>query len=99
MEFILSTRGDAGAVLEAARRAVWKADPDLPISYSTLMEGLVSQAVATPRFYTILLGSLAGLAALLAILGVYGVVAFAVSQEGDRGAVQCRRRTQLRPGL
>ena len=80
MEFVLSTRGDAGPVLEAARSAVWEADPELPISYTTLMEDLVSQAVATPRFRTMLLASLTGLAALLAILGVYGVVAFAVSQ-------------------
>jgi len=44
------------------------------------MEQLLTDSVAQPRFYSLLLGSFAGLALVLAMVGVYGVISYSVAQ-------------------
>jgi putative ABC transport system permease protein len=63
----------------AARKTIARIDPGIPLKVSTL-EQFHSDAVALPRFRTLLLMAFAGLAAVLATVGVYGVMSYAAAQ-------------------
>jgi putative ABC transport system permease protein len=55
-------------------------DPAQSGSGTKTMEQLLTDSVAQPRFYSLLLGSFAGLALVLAMVGVYGVMSYSVAQ-------------------
>jgi ABC-type antimicrobial peptide transport system permease subunit len=76
LHIVLRATGD---VAGAARKTIARIDPAIPLKVSTL-EQFHSDAVALPRFRTMLLGVFAGLAAALATAGVYGVMSYAATQ-------------------
>jgi len=57
-----------------------KADIPIPISDVKTMDEYVGDAVAAPRFNTILLGGFSALALLLATVGIFGVISYSVTQ-------------------
>ncbi len=73
-------KNDTGAAGLSAQRAIWSMEPDLPVAGVRPMTDFLSDSVAQPRFYAVLLGAFASVALLLAIVGIYGVVSYSVAQ-------------------
>jgi len=60
--------------------AVWQVDKDLPVSGFETVEQHLSNLIAEPRLYTLLLGVFAVIALLLASVGIYGVMSYSVTE-------------------
>ena len=78
--FSFAIRG-AGAVAQAdaARRAVWALNPDLPVASVRTMDDLLEQSVLEFTFTMLTLAIAAGIALVLGAIGLYGVQSYAVS--------------------
>ncbi len=77
---IARTTEEADKLIPAVKDGIWAIDKDQPIYRINTVEALLSDALAEPRFYLLLLGVFAGITLLLVSLGIYGVVSYLVSQ-------------------
>jgi predicted permease len=80
LTLVVRGSGDPAALAPAVRNAVWSADKTVTISEVQTMDHVVSQAMAEPRFYVLLLGAFAGVALTLAAVGIYGVMSYGVAR-------------------
>jgi putative ABC transport system permease protein len=81
MYLIVRSRGvDPLSLVPEIRSIVLAVDPEMPIDDVLTMEQRLSNSVAGPRFYAVLLGLFGALALILAISGIYGVVSYSVSR-------------------
>jgi putative ABC transport system permease protein len=75
-----SRTGDASALPAAARDALRRVDPSLPLYQVRSMDQRLSASVAQARFNTLLMTLLGGIGLILSAIGVYGVIAYFVTQ-------------------
>jgi predicted permease len=80
LSLIVRTTGEASAQATAIRRAIHEVDPTQAVSAVKPMEQYVTDALARPRMYAVLVTSFAVIAVILAAIGVYGLIAFVVTQ-------------------
>jgi putative ABC transport system permease protein len=78
--FTMRTVGDPMALAGDLRRAVAKADPDLPIASLSSMVSLIQTRVAGLSFIASSLAVIALIAFVLALMGVYSLMAYVTSQ-------------------
>jgi len=77
---VIRTAMNPQSLERAVRVVVADLDKDLPIVNLRTMDQLMTEAVAPPRFRTILVSMFAVVGLLLAAIGIYGVMAYAVTE-------------------
>jgi putative ABC transport system permease protein len=80
MSVVVRAAAEPTSLAAAIRREVAVVDPDLPVADMRTLEDVVSQSVAEPRFYMLILATFAALALVLAAVGVFGVMSYTVAQ-------------------
>jgi hypothetical protein len=77
---ILRGSGDPLALASSLRQAIRELDPGLALANVSSVDELVSHALATPRYLSVLIGGFGLTALVLSVVGIYGVMAFFVQQ-------------------
>ena len=96
----LRTAVDPATVLPLLREQVRALDPEQSIWKLDTASTAYARFFALPRFYTSLMGALAGLGIVIAAVGLYGVLTYAIAQQtrefGIRLALGAQKRDILR---
>ena len=92
--FAIRTGADPSALASSVRGIVRQLDPTATVDNIATMEQIVSNAMARPRLFAVLLGVFAGVAMILAAIGIYGVLAtwFRIARVRSGSAWRSARR-------
>jgi len=77
---VRSAVADPAALAASVKKAVWTADPLLPVTRLRWMTDALTASLAQRRFTLLTLAIFAGAALIVAGVGIYGVVAYSVAQ-------------------
>lgn len=77
---LVRTAADPAGMVQLLRKAVYELDAETAIDHVRTLAEAQSEAIASPRLTTLLLGLFAGLAMIITATGIAGVIALSVSQ-------------------
>jgi predicted permease len=77
---VRSTRANTVSLMDELRRAVWSANPNLPVANVHTLQYFYKRSLAQTSFTLVMLAIAGGMALLLGVIGLYGVIAYSVSQ-------------------
>jgi predicted permease len=77
---VLRTNRDVAQMAPEIRRQVWNIDSLVPVEDFRMMDGVVSESLATRRFQTTLVILFGAIGLVLAIVGIYGMISFSIAQ-------------------
>jgi len=80
MSLVLRTGSETSSLIPAAKKEIWRVDPDQPVTDIKTMDELVSTEASGRRFVLELIGVFAAIALVLAAVGIYGVVSYGTRQ-------------------
>jgi putative ABC transport system permease protein len=80
LTLVARAAADPQTITKSVRGEVLALDRDLPASNIKFMSELISNSVAQPRMYAVLLIIFATVALILASVGIYGLLSYSVSQ-------------------
>ena len=80
LNLFVRTKGDPLKMIPSIRQAIWSVDKEQAVFDIATMQQLISENIAPPRFFTVLLSVFGGLAVLLAAIGAYGVISYSVRE-------------------
>jgi predicted permease len=85
---VLRTAVPPQDVEPAARAALLSLDKEAPMFQIRTGEDRAREAIAVPRFLTVLMSAFAGIAMVLTVIGLYGVLSYSVAQRQREIAVR-----------
>jgi predicted permease len=77
---IRSDRVGADGFVRELERAVWSANPNLPVASVRTLREIYDASLARTSFTLVMLAIAGGMALVLGVAGIYGVISYAVSQ-------------------
>lgn len=80
MNLVVRTSVPPASLARTVRETVWSLDAALPVADLQPMSDVMHDAVARPRFLTLLLLTFGGVALTLAAVGTYGVMSYSVAE-------------------